>query len=524
MPTTTNAPKTIVVTDLSATLQPVLAAARLARCARATVLVTRDRDFALAQLCELALRTGAPLVHCTVAGRREFDRTELRWRDESSGPAEAVDLLNAACSRRAGIVILEDCLYPMRDEGGNPQMRMALARVLAPETEREGLVLVFLDRPEAERHIPSILSDQLVRIVLPYPRATELEAIAREEMDLCAHRSGQVSDVPRIRSESGRLASGVVGLTRSAARDALRDALAQQPTDYDGAHARLQVRKAEHLRRELAMNILDGAGAEMPVGLDYLFDHVRVAAPKMRLTGQGRARGVLLIGPPGTGKTMLARAVGRLVDLPVVEFRISSLMNSLLGETERRFAQAFATLEAMAPNVVFIDEIEKAFGDSGERDGGTMMRVTGALLSWLNDNQNPNFVVGTANNLARMGEIGQTMTRSGRFDTAFFVDVPCQAARAEMLRRWLPSDLDQREQLVGNLAEQTPHYSGADLRSAIDQAAAAAEYAGVKLGAEHLLHQFARKRNRAQALYGEFAALRQWGRVHCDPAGPTDNG
>ena len=58
---------------------------------------------------------------------------------------------------------------------------------------------------------------------------------------------------------------------------------------------------------------------------------------------------------------MLARAIGRLVGLPVVDFRISSLMNSYLGETERRFARAFATLEAMAPNVVFIDEIEKGF-------------------------------------------------------------------------------------------------------------------------------------------------------------------
>ena len=64
---------------------------------------------------------------------------------------------------------------------------------------------------------------------------------------------------------------------------------------------------------------------------------------------------ILMIGPPGTGKTQLARSIGGLVDLPVVEFRIAALMNSLLGETERRFAQAFATLEAMSPNVVFID-------------------------------------------------------------------------------------------------------------------------------------------------------------------------
>ena len=92
---------------------------------------------------------------------------------------------------------------------------------------------------------------------------------------------------------------------------------------------------------------------------------------------------LLFYGPPGTGKTMLARSIGRIVELPVVEFRISSLMNSYLGMTERRFAQAFATLEAMAPNVVFIDEIEKAFASAASRstDGGLSQRMFGSLLT-----------------------------------------------------------------------------------------------------------------------------------------------
>src|SRR5206468_1648881 len=166
---------------------------------------------------------------------------------------------------------------------------------------------------------------------------------------------------------------------------------------------------------------------ELPIGLDYLLDYLEANKDRMRKIGDQRAKGILLVGPPGTGKTMLARAIGYLVELPVVEFRISSLMNSLLGETERRFSQAFATLEALSPAVVFIDEIEKAFGQSSERDGGTMMRCTGALLSWLSDNPYPNWVIGTCNSLTRMGEIGLTMTRSERFDAAFFVDVPSVA-------------------------------------------------------------------------------------------------
>ena len=219
---------------------------------------------------------------------------------------------------------------------------------------------------------------------------------------------------------------------------------------------------------------------------------------------------------------MLARAIGHVVGLPVVQFRISALMNSLLGETERRFAQAFAALEAMSPNVVFIDEIEKAFSESSERDGGTMMRCTGALLSWLSDNPNPNFVVGTCNSLTRMGEIGLTMTRSERFDGSFMVDIPNTRSRQAMLERWLGGAIEEPEKLAAELAESTDRFSGADLRSVVKQAQSEAESRGINLTRELLQQHIERKRLRATALYEQFRDLRTWANMYCDPAGPTD--
>ena len=325
-------------------------------------------------------------------------------------------------------------------------------------------------------------------------------------------------DIENIRQQAERLSAGIVGLTRSAARDALRDALAPDPQDFDAAFQRLQIRKAMQLRRELAMNVLNTTDGEEPIGLDYLVEYLEIRKDKMRITGAERAKGMLLIGPPGTGKTMLARMIGNIVDLPVVEFRISSLMNSLLGETERRFSQAFTTLEAMSPNVVFIDEIEKAFGDSSERDGGTMTRCTGSLLSWLSDNPYPNFIVATSNSLRRMGEIGMTMTRSERFDAAFFVDVPNFESRRKMLKQWLADDDDS----AGELAGMTEKFSGADLRSVVKQSTARAEHANTELTMNILKAEIERKRLRAIAIYDEFQELRRWGRMYCEPAGPTE--
>lgn len=505
-------------------LTRVIQASRIARSVRACLLTTRDREYALSMIKKAAVDCGCPLYHFTVAGRRRYNPAQIKWDPVGSDASDAAGLIRHTQELRgSGIVVFEDCVPFMRDEGGDTRMRITLAQMLSSETTSDGLVLVFVEPPESVSRLPAILAEQFVRLDVPYPRMEELETIAREEIAIASHRAGALMDVESIRVEAGHLASGMVGLTRSAARNAIRDALAPAPGDFARANDHLQRRKSEQLGRELAMNVLDTTEVEEPIGLDYLVDYLMVTRDKMRISGAGRARGVLLIGPPGTGKTMLARAIGRLVGLPVVEFRISSLMNSLLGETERRFSQAFATLEAMAPNVVFIDEIEKAFGDSSERDGGTMMRCTGSLLSWLSDNPYPNFILATSNSLQRMGEIGLTMTRSERFDASFFVDIPDSASRRRMLEKWLSGKMRDHVSAAEELAAMTEKFSGADLRSVVKQAITKAEHAHGEPTLEILKAEVERKRMRAIALFDEFQPLRRWGRMYCDPAGPTEH-
>ncbi len=431
----------------------------------------------------------------------------------------------AAATTDHAIVILEDVAYGLDRERGDARARALLGDLITHTRHPEGLLIVMLEAPEAEGHVPPMLAPQVQRVSVPYPRADELARVVREEVGEAYHATRAPIPAPAdLQKIAGRFAPALVGLTHSAARDALRDALAPGVQDLEAAYRQLEQRKRELLRRSLSMNVLDTDAAEMPVGLDYLMQYLDMMRSRMRQTGPGRARGVLLIGPPGTGKTLLARAVGQLVGLPVVEFRIASLMNSLLGETERLFAQAFETLAAMAPNVVFIDEIEKAFGDSSERDGGTMMRVTGSLLSWLSDNPHPNYIIATSNSLRRMGEIGLTMTRSERFDRAYFVDVPSRDARTAMLRVWLSQTGigASAHEVAAALAAQTERFSGADLRSVVKQAEALAAYRREPLALHHLMQEVSGRHTRVEGLYSEFQELRRWGRLHCDPAGPTD--
>ncbi len=141
-----------------------------------------------------------------------------------------------------------------------------------------------------------------------------------------------------------------------------------------------------------------------------------------RGNSRARPRGVLLLSPPGCGKSQFCKALGKEVGRPVLTIDIGSLMGSLVGQSEERTRQALRIIDAMAPCVAMIDEVEKAFaGVSGSGDSGVTSRMFGQFLSWLNDHESDVFVVCTANDVSRLPpEFG----RSERFDGIFFLDLP----------------------------------------------------------------------------------------------------
>ena len=128
----------------------------------------------------------------------------------------------------------------------------------------------------------------------------------------------------------------------------------------------------------------------------------------------------------------------------------------------------------------------------------------------------------TCNSLTRMGEIGLTMTRSERFDAAFFMDVPNLRARGEILRLLLGEQVKHSAGFVDELAGKTDKFSGADLFAVVKHAAANAAHEKRPLQFEHVLKEVSRKQSRAQALYEEFQPLRAWAAKFCEPASDVD--
>src|SRR4051795_5244089 len=170
-------------------------------------------------------------------------------------------------------------------------------------------------------------------------------------------------------------------------------------------------------------------------GLDALKGFTRKALGRRR--GSVRARGVLLLGVPGTGKSAFAKALGNETGRPTLVLDVGSLMGSLVGQTEERTRQALRIVDAMAPAVLFVDEIEKALAgvqSSGQTDSGVSARMLGTMLGWLNDHQSDVFVVATSNDASKLPP---EFSRAERWDGIYFIDLPGQREKDAIWRMYL---------------------------------------------------------------------------------------
>lgn len=148
--------------------------------------------------------------------------------------------------------------------------------------------------------------------------------------------------------------------------------------------------------------------------------------------GAVRPKGVLLLGVPGTGKSAFAKALGNEVGRPTLLLDVGAMMGSLVGQSEQNMRQALRLADAMAPCILFVDEIEKALSgvaSSGQTDGGTSARVFGTLLTWLSDHATDVFFVGTCNDISKLPP---EFIRAERFDGIFFIDLPGDREREKI--------------------------------------------------------------------------------------------
>ena len=433
---------------------------------------------------ELLLRARYPLIYiptseeerveATIAdcARRQGNRAVYTWdfvdgyqgnpTDDGFGqrnPLQALELVEKVPPTSPSIFILRDFHRFLEDTAISRKLRN-LSRLL--KSQPKNLVLVASDL-----NIPSDLSEVLNVLDFPLP---SLEEIHSEVERLLAATGPPLTG--RVLDE---LVRGCQGLSMERIRRVLSRAIAThgqlsaEDVDLILGEKRQTIRQTQILDFYPAQeNISDIGGLDQLK--DWLLRRGGAFSEKARQYGLPFPRGLLLVGIQGTGKSLTAKAIAHHWHLPLLRLDVGRLFAGLVGESESRTRQMIQLSEALAPCILWIDEIDKAFaGFEGRGDSGTTSRVFGTFITWLAEKTSPVFVVATANNIQALPP---EILRKGRFDEIFFVGLPTADERNDIfsvhLSRLRAHNLAQYD--LDRLAYETPDFSGAEIEQSIIEA------------------------------------------------------
>jgi hypothetical protein len=478
------------------------------------VIQTREEARVLRLIAGLATRlaeTHTPTFQWSVTGGlKRIDVTLGGALLRSEDGSEPVDVLKHILAvDKPGVYVLLDFHPYLQDP-----RHVRLIKDIAQEYERTARTLVFVSHALAT---PPELEHLVARLEIAFPAEQERRTIVDDVVEEWQRSSRRRANVERGAVE--RLVHNLSGLSAENVRR-----LARKAVFDDGALG------ADDVRRVLAEKhaLLARGGV-----LQYEHDTARFAdvgglAGLKRWLEQRRPafaggapdldppKGVLLLGVQGCGKSLASRACAGLFGVPLLKLDAGALYDKWHGESERNLRETLAVADAMAPCVLWIDEIEKAFA-TGDGDSGTSRRLLGAFLTWLADRRSRVFVAATAN---AIDSLPPELIRKGRFDEVFFVDLPTPEVRVEILRihakkRGLAlSDAELR-----GLAAESEGYSGAELEQAIVAARYHAHAQGRPPGAAHVLYELRATRPLSMVMAEQVGALRSWAAERTVPAG-----
>lgn len=374
-------------------------------------------------------------------------------------PLQALELVEKLPESAAAIFILRDFHRFLDDISVSRKLRN-LSRRLKSQPKNIAIVT-----PQVT--VPSDLTEVLTVLEFPLPDASEIKV----ELGRLLAATGQ-SLSEKVLDELVRSSQG---LSLERIRRVLTRAIAShgeiQPEDVELVleEKRQSIRQTQILEFYPTSEKISDIG-----GLDNLKDWLLrrggAFTERARQYGLPHPRGLLLVGIQGTGKSLTAKAIAHHWHLPLLRLDVGRLFGGLVGESESRTRQMIQLAEALAPCILWIDEIDKAFsGIDSKGDAGTTSRVFGTFINWLAEKKSPVFVVATANNIQALPP---EMLRKGRFDEIFFVGLPSQEERQAIfelhLSRLRPHNIKNYD--LDRLAYETPDFSGAEIEQTLIEA------------------------------------------------------
>ncbi len=404
-----------------------------------------------------------------------------------------------------GIYVLLDAQPYFEDP-----VNVRLIKEIAQEYYKTPRTLVFISQ---QIEVPSDLQRMSARFCLPLPTSDEIRELIKSEAQLWERENGTP-----VKGQQQALELLVQHLMGMCLDDAQR--LVRQAIRDDNAITMDDIHRVLRFKREslgegglLEFEIDTGTFSDVG-GLKNLKRWLELRRPALtgdtaRL-GVEPPKGVLLLGVQGAGKSLAAKAIAGSWGLPLMRLDFAVLYNKFHGETERNLRQALKQAEAMAPCILWIDEIEKGLaGDSsGDGDGGVSKRVLGTLLTWMAERKGRIFLVATSNDVSKLPP---EVLRKGRMDEIFFVDLPDSAVREEIFRIHLQKrKLDPAQFDLKQLAAAADGFSGAEIEQAVIAAIYEALSEKMPLATAHVLEEIGRTRPLSVVMAEKVEGLREW--------------
>lgn len=332
---------------------------------------------------------------------------------------------------------------------------------------------IFFIAPEAI--IPETLQKDITICDFPLPALEEI----KKKLDSMLAQNKKVKTDTLTPEAKEKLCKAALGLTMQEAENAFALAMVNDgKVDENDINIimdeKMQVIKKTGILEFVRTNFtIDDIG-----GLDnlksWLLKRNNSWSEKAKKYSLPAPKGVLITGVPGCGKSLTAKAMSAIWKLPLLRLDLGKIFSGLVGSSEENMRRAIATAEAVAPSILWVDEIEKGLsGVNSGNDSGVSSRIFGQFLTWMQEKEAPVFVIATANNISNLPP---ELLRKGRFDEIFFVDIPTFNERIEIFKLHLKKRLKNKEiageitidnTLLQKLASMTEGFIGAEIEQVV---------------------------------------------------------
>lgn len=475
-------------------------------------IVTFEEREAVQLVNQTAINLGRPVLLWTATcGIRDGLIAEARPVENTIKAPDA--LREFAKWHNRPLCVMLDVAPFLADAGVRRTMRDTLAALATG-----GAQLILIDHTD---ELPDVIKAYAQPFEMTLPHEEALEQIVRRTVR--AINRDQPVEIKLARKHMEVIVRNLRGLTARQAERVIVDCVASD--------ARLDEADLAHILA-LKRQSVSSAGllefVEAPTDLNEIGGLRRLKRwLKLRQDALSREalefgidspRGVLMLGVQGAGKSLCAKAIATAWERPLLRMDVGALYDRYIGESERRLRDTLSQAEAMAPIVLWIDEIEKAFASAASRsaDGGLSQRMFGQLLTWMQEHRAPVFVVATANDIEALPP---ELLRKGRFDEIFFVDLPGPAVRKEIFAIHLRRRKRDPDQLdLEALAAASDGFSGAEIEQAVVAGLHDAFARKKDLATEHIVTALKGSAPLSVTMAEKVAWLRAWAAKRCTPA------